>query len=203
MYKHKSGIRFRKVDESHLEELLKIKEETWWGTHSYPLINPSDQKRWFQNLNQNNFVMVGLKKEDFVGFGVYSSINWMARTCDISGTLSTETKTSGRDLFACGTDFAFEVLNMHRLNAEVLECNLPAFKIETEFLEFKVEGRKRQAVYKSGKYYDSLVLGLLREDWENSKRVKELKEKTGTCNYSFDFQKFDRFQHQINQKCQF
>jgi RimJ/RimL family protein N-acetyltransferase len=62
-------------------------------------------------------------------------------------------------------DFAFEYFNLHRLEAEVLELNVVAQVYEIDYLGFKIEGRRRQAVYKLGSYYDSLVIGMLREEW--------------------------------------
>ena len=72
---------------------------------------------------------------------------------------------------------------MFRVSAEVLECNAVAQHIHINYLGFKIEGRRRKAVYKSGRYYDSILLGLLREEWEQQERIKNY---GGSCNTNFD-----------------
>jgi RimJ/RimL family protein N-acetyltransferase len=116
--------------------------------------------------------MIGETKEDYVvnrtGYVYYSNINHLNRTLSVSASIAKSYRDPdfNKDFFRAGIDFAFEILNVHRVEAEVLECNLPAQKLEIEFLGFKVEGVKRDAVYKSGKYYNSLVLGMLRSEWD-------------------------------------
>ena len=74
-------------------------------------------------------------------------------------------------------DFAFEMLNMNRVYGEVLETNTGALKLDD--LTMTREGVKRQACYQSGRYLDSVMFGLLREEWEASDRVKSYE---GCCN---------------------
>ena len=88
--------------------------------------------------------------------------------------------------FSAGFDFAFEMLNMRRVQAEVLASNSGAQLLEIDHLGFKVEGVRRQAVYKCGQYYDSVMLGMLREEWENCDRVKAYE---GCCNLDFSPEK--------------
>ena len=72
---------------------------------------------------------------------------------------------------------------MQRVGAEVLETHSAAQYLEMGYLSFKVEGRRRRAVYKAGKYYDSIQLGILREEWESQDRVKKYGD---CCNNNFD-----------------
>ena len=80
-----------------------------------------------------------------------------------------------------GHGFAFEFLNLRRLQAEVLDNNPAAMKFDLS-LGYKVEGRRRQAVYKGGSHHDSFMIALLRDDWENSDRVKSY---DGICNKDY------------------
>lgn len=61
--------------------------------------------------------------------------------------------------------YAFDELNLRRLNANTFEYNAGAQR----FLErhgFVVEVRRRQAIQRDGRRWDALLLGLLREDWK-------------------------------------
>jgi hypothetical protein len=83
---------------------------------------------------------------------------------------------------------------MHRLNAEVLETNFASYKLQL-LQGFKEEGRKRQAVFKSGKYYDSIIMGMLREDWEKHPRILSY---NGVSNLNFNIDKAKKSIENIN-----
>lgn len=170
MYHHKEGICLQKVSKDHLEFLLKLKQDNWWGTHNTLFINYENQIKWFDNLSSNELFLLAVHDGSWVGVTCYTEIDYVSRTLNISGAVdkefrkeqtSTRTRVS-EAVFQGGTDFAFEILNMYRLNAEVIESHYSSLKMELDYLGFQYEGRKRKAVYKCGKYYDSIVLGSLR-----------------------------------------
>ncbi len=78
----------------------------------------------------------------------------------------------GNKVLEAGVDFGFEILNIHRITSEILEFNVASIK-NCEKAGFVVEGKKRKAIYKNGKYVDSIVVGLVREDWLELPRIKE------------------------------
>ena len=189
MYTHKDGIKLRKLHKGDLHSLLKLKEESWWGTHSTLIVNIEDQLKWYESIGHNQLYMIALNSEDkAAGIACYTDIDWFSRSLNISGSIYKEFRRMDvvKPSFSCGVDFAFEVLNMQRVGAEVLETHSAAQHLEIGHLGFKVEGRRRRAVYKAGRYYDSILLGLLREEWESQDRVKGY---AGCCNANFDHEK--------------
>ena len=70
---------------------------------------------------------------------------------------------------------------MHRIDAEVLVNNIASQKV-ADFAGYIKEGLRRQVSWKCGKYIDSIVYGLLREDWEQLERVKNYGD---ICNLSY------------------
>jgi RimJ/RimL family protein N-acetyltransferase len=66
-------------------------------------------------------------------------------------------------------DYGFNTLNMNRIELSVFEFNIRAYKSYHK-VGFVEEGRKRQARYHNGKYYDEIIMSILREDWERNKR---------------------------------
>jgi RimJ/RimL family protein N-acetyltransferase len=175
MYEHKTGIRYRKVTQNDSTDLYRLKAESWWGTHTTPVMNHLDQFNWINGLDDKETLVMIAEAEvgpamksrwEEVGVGVYSNFDWIGRTCNISGSIYKEhRKKHSKNAFQCGLDFGFEILNMQRIQAEVLEYNIAAQKLEVEELGFTVEGRRRKAVYKAGQYYDSIMLGMLRVEW--------------------------------------
>lgn len=195
MYNHREGVSLRKIEKTDLKDLLFLKQESWWGTNQTPILNSEDQEKWFQSLNEHNLAMIGeidpklqsIKPyvyKQAIGFVLYSNINWLHRSLLLSGSIYDEYRQPGtiRSFYCAGLDFAFEILNMNRVEAFVLETNIPAQKIEIDLLGGTIEGRRRQSVYKSGKYYDTLIVGLLREEWEKSCRVIGYND---SCNTNF------------------
>lgn len=61
-------------------------------------------------------------------------------------------------------DFAFQSLKLNKLELEVYEFNPRAVHVY-EALGFVKEGTRRQVFFRDGKYYDSIVMGLLRQEW--------------------------------------
>jgi RimJ/RimL family protein N-acetyltransferase len=62
-------------------------------------------------------------------------------------------------------EHAFQTLNFNRVMLHVYEFNERAIGIY-ERIGFRREGRLRQDFYRDGRYWDTLVMGLLRAEWE-------------------------------------
>lgn len=196
MYQHKDGITLRKANRHDLGKICDLKNESWWGTHRALIFNYDDQVKWLESLKDNELVMVATveapakksnidKKSkldtiqwmqrgcDFVGIAVYTDIDPINRSVNVSGSIAKHQRIPEivKAAFGAGVDFAFEMLNVERIQAEVLSYHKAAVDLELDYLGFVVEGIRRKAIYKAGIYYDSLVLGMLREDWEKNRRV--------------------------------
>ena len=79
-------------------------------------------------------------------------------------------KGYGKTVLEAGVDFGFEILNMNRIDTEVLENNFASMKTAL-YVGYVKEGIKRKAIHKCGEYLDSIVLGILKEDWSILDRV--------------------------------
>lgn len=191
MYKHKNGISFRKVSISDIEFLYHLKEDTLWGVHETFMKNMEDQKRWIENLDESKemFFTIWYEKERFGVFS-YTNIDLYHRCCRYSGsgTRKGSKKQLAFNALECGIDFAFEILNLNRIEADIIAYNVPSLKLNLN-LGLKIEGTRKKAVYKSGVYYDSHLVAMLREDWQSSSRIKDYH---GSCNLTFN--------HNLNEK---
>jgi RimJ/RimL family protein N-acetyltransferase len=189
MYVHKNEVLLRKIERQDLPSLYCLKANSWWGTHKTLISNQDDQLKWFESIPTDQIVLVGEIKCKPIGVAVYTSIDFISRKLQISGSIYHDQRNHSIAGFCAGLDFAFEMLNMNRVEAEVLEYHLPAQMLEIKKLGMKIEGKKRKAVYKCGRYYDSLLLGLLRSEWENQERVKKY---NGSCNSNFNVELIDK-----------
>ncbi len=66
----------------------------------------------------------------------------------------------GTDTMRTVCRFGFEMMNLHRIELEVYAANERAVHVY-EKVGFVTEGRRRDAVYKFGRYEDVLIMGLL------------------------------------------
>jgi len=188
-YKHKEGVCFRKLRYSDLNSLIKTKLSSWQYTHGFDIITENSQKKWFEELesSDNNLVLVGMLQSeiggrpcyDSCGIATFYNIDRHNRSLQIGGHVYPKFRKTGASIkgWYAGIDFAFEMLNMNRIYGEVLETNISALKLDEATM--RKEGIKKQAVYQSGRYLDSHMFGLLRDEWIESDRVKSY---NGTCN---------------------
>jgi len=65
--------------------------------------------------------------------------------------------------------YAFDTLNLNRVWLYVFEHNERGIRTY-EKVGFKKEGTLRQDRYQEGRYYDTIVMGMLREEWRPSNR---------------------------------
>lgn len=68
-------------------------------------------------------------------------------------------------------NYGFRQLNLHRISSSAIEFNERGIKLHKR-LGFQKEGVRRKAIFKNGQFWDEILFGLLREEWEE-KRKKE------------------------------
>ena len=74
-------------------------------------------------------------------------------------------KGYGTEAMRLMTRHAFETLNLNRVMLQVHEFNPGAIRLY-EKLGFRREGTLRRAHFSSGRYWDSHVMAILREEWD-------------------------------------
>jgi ribosomal-protein-alanine N-acetyltransferase len=62
-------------------------------------------------------------------------------------------------------NYGFQQLNLHRISSAAVAFNERSIKLHRK-LGFREEGRRREAVFKNGRYHDHVMFGLLREEWK-------------------------------------
>ncbi|MGD8545062.1 MAG: GNAT family protein [Candidatus Bathyarchaeota archaeon] len=61
-------------------------------------------------------------------------------------------------------EFAFQHLNLNRVELEVFDYNKRAYKCYVK-VGFKEVGRKRESVFTEGEYHDAILMDILRKEW--------------------------------------
>ena len=104
----------------------------------------------------------------FVGLVYLNDIDWFVRNAEF-GILIGERSRQGRglakDALALVADYAFRTLNLNRLYLRVVSFNKRALRLYRSF-GFVEEGVQRQHAFLRGRYYDVVLMGLLRREFE-------------------------------------
>jgi UDP-4-amino-4,6-dideoxy-N-acetyl-beta-L-altrosamine N-acetyltransferase len=98
----------------------------------------------------------------FVSFTDIDKQNNSATWAFYSGVLSVRGLGTMMELAAL--EYAFSELKLNRLECEVLEFNLKVVNFHQKF-GFLIEGVKRKAYQREGKYYDIYCLSIMQKDW--------------------------------------
>lgn len=128
-------------------------------------------RHWIEGLtsvsNTNRVVYCIRYRDQSAGLVQLHHISAQDRRGEL-GIFVGEPKVRGLGLgFVAGTlvlDFAFNGLNLHRVDLEVATSNTAAIALY-ERLGFAAEGIRRQAYFADGQYHDSQLYGLLAAEY--------------------------------------
>ncbi|MBI3800044.1 MAG: GNAT family N-acetyltransferase, partial [Deltaproteobacteria bacterium] len=87
------------------------------------------------------------------------------------GEKSEWSKGYGTEATALITGYAFETLNLNRVGLQVYEDNERGIKAY-ERVGFKREGLLRQMMYREGRYWHTITMSMLREEWAAGKQAR-------------------------------
>lgn len=125
-------------------------------------------EKWTYPDNMPDSMVFDLwKDEKLIGQAAYKSIRWFNRKAELSLFIHPDYqhKKIGLRIMEAMISHAFQHLNFHRLEAEIIEYNPAAIRL-VEKLGFVNEGRLREARYFDRKYYDILRYGLLKSEYQ-------------------------------------
>jgi len=107
-----------------------------------------------------------------IGFTGIHRINWKLRlggTGTVIGEKSAWRKGFGSDAMQVRTKFAFETLGLHRLESEARADNIGSQRA-LEKAGYRREGMARKKMFWGGQWYDTVLYGMLDEDYFTGRR---------------------------------
>lgn len=162
-----TNLSFRKLSSEDLSLLLELKNESWFGTHKISILNIEDQIHWYQSLDKNphtpnNLFLIAEDNNLKIGVFKFNNIDWYNRRADVGWDIFKKYRGKGYgiNLVSSGVKFANQLLQLHRLTAEILITNLPSIKC-AEKAGFILEGTKKQEIFRDKKYIDNLIYGII------------------------------------------
>lgn len=142
---------------------------------SDPLLLSSEKKikEWFEKQAEDgfkperySFTVRTLAEDKYIGFlGVWVHLIHREAWVGLGiGERDFWSKGYGSDMMRLCQQYVFMELGMERLSLGLLEYNPRALR-SYEKCGFQMEGRTRHDIQREGKHYDSLWMGILREEW--------------------------------------
>tara|TARA_R110002110_G_scaffold76315_3_gene201152 strand:+ start:997 stop:1551 length:555 start_codon:yes stop_codon:yes gene_type:complete len=107
-----------------------------------------------------------------IGAAGFTYIDWLNRHCDLHFYIGQEgawiDKEYAPNVLELMLYRGFNFLNMNKIWAEIYEIDIHK-KSFFQDAGFEVDACLRQHYYYNGKYYNSYILSLLKEDWSHEK----------------------------------
>lgn len=117
--------------------------------------------------NEKVFAIADKVTEEYIGQINLLNIDWKNRIAEIGiviGSTENQGKGYGYESIKIIQDFAFNMMNLNKLELVVRESNVKAYALYLKcgFIE---EGRIRQKIYTKGKYIDIIHMGILKSEY--------------------------------------
>lgn len=142
---------------------------------TWPL-SRKDEEQWYTNFRNSNSTVryiIETVQDGAVGLTGLTQIDWKngsAKGAGIRIKPNVQTRGLATDAYMTMFRFAFDELRLHRITTSVFEDNVASLRF-MEKCGCKIEGVQREAIYKNGKYYNLVTLGILDVDYK--KHIKE------------------------------
>ena len=154
---------------------------SWYGNIDFlrfydfhPAIPKTEEqiRKIYENGGGETFIPMAVRlngTDEIIGLVELDGISYTNRFSWISigfGDDSHRGQGYGREAMELAIGFAFNELNLDRLQLNVISYNKAAIRLY-ERIGFRREGVYREAVLRDGKKHDLLLYGLLRREWKN------------------------------------
>lgn len=141
---------------------------------SLPL-STADEDGWFEAmlkrpLEEHPMTIEVRQGDDWLPVGNcgFHNVDWRCRAAEVGifiGEKSLWNRGYGTEVMRLLLKHGFHTLNLNRIALDVYETNPRAIR-SYEKAGFVHEGRRRQAMYKDGRYVDILQMSVLRSEWQ-------------------------------------
>ena len=137
----------------------------------YKPVSEMEHKDWFESISKKSDLFIFTirleETDNLIGTCQLQRINFIDSNAELQiriGESKGRGKGYGTQAVRHLLDFAFRQLNLHRVYLHVFKDNVGAIK-SYEKVGFVKEGLLRDAAHVNGKYVDSYVMGVLRNEY--------------------------------------
>ncbi|MBC7228314.1 MAG: GNAT family N-acetyltransferase [Thermoflexales bacterium] len=176
---HGERVRLRAIERSDIPTFVR-----WFNNPevrrylvAYAPMSTAQEEQWFEDMLQRQqrrelflFAIEARVGDEWVTIGNVDlhRVNWKDRWAILGIVLGEKAywdQGYGTDAVRTMLRFAFEELNLHRVELEVIDENARARRCY-EKAGFRYEGTRRQVAFFEGRYHDSHMMSVLREEFQ-------------------------------------
>lgn len=170
------NVRLRAIEREDLPQYVEWLNdpEVRSGLLLHLPLSQVEEDGWYENMIKRpaaeHAMAIEILSDDgwiFVGSCGLHNIDWRCRSAEAGIFIGDKRYWSqgyGTDVMRLILYHGFETLNLNRIALDVYDNNPRAIRAY-EKAGFVHEGRKRQGMYKDGKYLDTLLMSVLRDEW--------------------------------------
>ena len=153
-------------------EWLNDFETTDYIGRSSELITLDDEKKFLETTKEDKkvFVIVDFKDDNMIGTVGLHEINNIKRTATLGifiGDKNYREKGYGTEAIRLILDYGFNYLNLNNIKLDLFEFNERALACYKK-CGFREYGRRRKSNFVNGKYYDTIEMDILLEEFKES-----------------------------------
>lgn len=156
-WRNQEGVRTNFLDSGLLS---KYAQEAWYEQY---------QKHFQQYQKYNDRLIFAIEAENqYIGITWLYDINHRNQNATIGMLIGDKNfwgKGYGTDAIWALTRYAFDEMNLRRINGYIVEYNKGSLRM-VEKNGYKVEGCMRKAYYAHSQFWDVKVVGILKEEFE-------------------------------------
>lgn len=171
----KIGIRaIEKVDLKQLRDWRNL-ESFRRNFREVKELNLANQESWFESYCVDNpynfmFAIIQLDNNKLIGAGGLLYINWINRSADFSLYIGEneeyiQEKGYANESTLLLLKYGFNNLNLHKIWMELYEYDSLKLDFFQNIYSFKIDGKLRDNCFEDGKYYNSYILSLLENEF--------------------------------------
>lgn len=167
------SVTLRAIEKEDLElmrEMLNDPEiESLVVGWAFP-VSKYQQNQWYESNvnNPTNKRFIIETEERAVGLATLTNIDWKNRKATHGIKIARgeyRARGIGTDAVMAIMRYAFEELQLNRLESTILEFNEGSKKLYCGKCGWSIEGKQRKSIFKNGAYHDLLIVGILRTDY--------------------------------------
>lgn len=168
----KLNIEFHCIQKEDLERIMewRMQPEITRYMNTDPILTINDQINWYHHIMQQQHDYYWIVLLDNIKIGIVSLVNpdLISNRIHTGLYIAVKEKRSLRlilDIQWNLYEFAFEHLHYNKVCEEVFSLNKNYLRI-LDMCGSKQEGELKEHIYKNGTYYDIVVRGLLKSEWD-------------------------------------
>ena len=156
-------------DIEQFTEWLNDFETTDYLGRSSQLITLEGERQFLEkdSTPEATFVIVTINDDKMIGTVSLEKINWISRNATLGifiGDKEYRNKGYVTEAIKLILEYGFKYMNLHNIKLDLMEFNDRALKCY-EKCGFKEYGRRRKCKFINGKYYDTISMDVLAEEF--------------------------------------